>query len=319
MLGGGYPLCPRFNFNNPGVRDYFLDVSRHWIDFGVDGWRLDVPEEIQHDEFWRSFRRVVKEANPDAYIVGEIWHEGYDWLRGDRFDALMNYALNRAAFGFFAHDTLRTDYAPGGYALHKINGHDFARTVEHLVNLHDPQIVQAQLNLLDSHDTARVPWIVNDDESAQRLCILFQMTMPGVPCIYYGDEIGMTGANDPYCRAAFPWHDEGGWKHELLEFYRQATALRHQYPALRTGTYQTLWADEKRFAFQRKLGHQSAIVAFNTAHDTAHLELDVEGSSRVYKRVWPHQSENLAPILPVDGKISDLVVEPRAAVVLVGE
>lgn len=261
------PALPKFNINNPGVRDYLLDVAQYWIDFGVDGWRLDVPEEIDDVPFWQEFRRRVRAANPEAYIVGEIWHEAQDWLRGDRFDAVMNYVFNRNAFGYFAAKTLRTDYKPGGYELRALSGREFAHAVDHMLGLHDWQVTLAQLNLLDSHDTARALWMVDGDVSALRLCTLFQMTMPGAPCIYYGDEIGMTGGHDPDCRGAFPWDDAPAWDMGLLDFFKRAIALRHAHPALRTGTFRLLRADDAVYAFLRTLEHdgtrEDVLVIFN--------------------------------------------------------
>ena len=95
------PALPKFNTDNPGVRDYLFDVAKFWIDIGIDGWRLDVPGDIDDDSFWREFRQVVKEANPEAYICGEIWHEAARWLQGDQFDAVMNYIFTRNALAFF--------------------------------------------------------------------------------------------------------------------------------------------------------------------------------------------------------------------------
>ena len=159
----GLPALPKLNVANPGVRAYLLEVAAHWIEFGVDGWRLDVAEEIKDESFWQEFRRVVKHANPDAYLVGEIWHEAPDWLRGDRFDAVMNYVLARAALGFFGAVTLRTDYKPGGFALESLDAHEFAQVIEQNMSLYDREIVHAQLNLMDSHDSARTLWVVNGD------------------------------------------------------------------------------------------------------------------------------------------------------------
>lgn len=254
---------PKLNVANPGVRDYLLDVARHWIDFGIDGWRLDVPEEIDDVDFWQRFRKVVKGANPDTYVVGEVWHDGTTWLQGDRFDGVMNYVFSRAAISFFGANTLRSDYRPGGYELAPSGGSQFAKRVERILALHHPQVTHAQLNLLDSHDTARLSWIVGGDESALRLCILFQMTMPGVPCLYYGTEVGMTGGPDPDCRGAFPWHKEESWNHDLLAFVRRVTALRHAHAALSLGSYQTLHADHETFAFQRDCVGESVVVIFN--------------------------------------------------------
>ena len=321
----GNPALPKFNFKNPGVRDYFLQVAKHWIDFGIDGWRLDVPEEIDDEAFWQDFRRVVKEANPDAYIVGEIWHEAQEWLRGDRFDAVMNYVFNRAAFGFFAAQTLRTDYEPGGYRLQSLNVSEFAMACERMTSLYDPQVVFAQLNLLDSHDTARTPWIVGGDESAQRLCILFQMTMPGAPCIYYGDEIGMTGASDPYCRGAFPWDDRTHWDHSLLHFHTRAIAMRHQHTVLRIGDFQTVFAEGQVYAFQRKLHddlhNDVAIVILNAGYDEARITLrpkfQIENGT-ILRDVW-NQSADQATISAQDGQLANIHVAARSAVVLIAE
>jgi cyclomaltodextrinase / maltogenic alpha-amylase / neopullulanase len=310
----GIPALPKFNIANPGVRDYLLEVARYWVDFGIDGWRLDVPEEIKDETFWQSFRCVVKEANPDAYIVGEIWHTAQEWLRGDKFDAVMNYIFSRAAFGFFAADTLRMDYHPGGFHLAPLTAQAFAKTVDQMLALYPWPIIQSQLNLLDSHDTARALWIVNGDESALRLCTLFQMTMPGAPCIYYGDEIGMTGATDPYCRAAFPWHDKTQWNQGLLDFYQRAIALRHQYPVLSLGDYETLHSDHTLYAFRRTTIDASAIVIFNTGNQAKTVDLTVKAMADVdlcYRDVWHVGDYQLQ-----GGKLASVTVPARDVVVL---
>jgi cyclomaltodextrinase len=282
------PALPKFNIKNPGVRDYILNVARHWIEFGIDGWRLDVPKEIDDPDFWRQFRRVVKGTNPEAYICGEIWHSAQEWLQGDRFDAVMNYPFSRATLGFFGADTLKTNYKPGGYELKPLDAPAFADQIDRMHALYDWQVNQVQFNLLDSHDTARTLWIVAGDQSALRLCVLFQMTMPGAPCIYYGDEIGMIGAADPHCRAAFPWPDESQWDSDLLAFYRRAIALRHRYPVLRTGAFQRLSARHGVYAFSRTLEQQHAVVIFNTNAQATHLNLEVADlrQGQVFEGVW---------------------------------
>jgi neopullulanase len=274
-----------------------------------------VPEEIKDEQFWQDFRRVVKRANPDAYIVGEIWHEAPDWLRGDRFDAVMNYILSRAALGFFAAETLRLDYKPGGFALAPMNATAFAKAIDTMLSLYDWQIIQAQLNLIDSHDTARTLWMVGGDESALRLCTLFQLTMPGAPCIYYGDEIGMTGGHDPLCRGAFPWHEQERWNHELLDFYRRAIALRHRYPALSMGGFKALYADHHLYAFRRDGEGQTVIVAFNAGHEAATLDLKVGAGleGRRCTDVWLSGEYAVKR-----GKLARIQVPAREAVVLVG-
>jgi cyclomaltodextrinase len=177
---------------------------------------LDVPTEIDDHSFWQAFRQVVKAANPEAYLCGEIWRPAERWLQGNQFDAVMNYPFNRAVLGFCGAQTLVQNARQGSFPLTPGTAEAFARQIDELYSRYDWQVNYAQLNLLDSHDTARALWLMGDDQSALRLCVLCQMTMPGAPCIYYGDEIGMSAAQDPFCRAAFPWQDQGQWDHELL-------------------------------------------------------------------------------------------------------
>ena len=290
------PALPKFNIKNEGVRRYLLDVARFWIDFGIDGWRLDVPEEIDDVAFWRAFRKTVKDGNPEAYIVGEIWHEAKEWLRGDRFDAVMNYVFSRLALGFFGGENLITSYKPGGYTLVDLDGRDLAAGIQHMYGLYSWEVAQAQLNLMDSHDTARTLWTAGGDESALRLCTLLQMTMPGAPCIYYGDEIGMTGATDPFSRAAFPWQDTKQWNESLLAFFQRSGALRRQHPVLRTGDFKIVHAEQDIFAFQRELDGTTAVVVFNRgqqerAVDIA-LKADAHGTAwqGAFHDVWNDQA-----------------------------
>jgi len=315
----GIAALPKFNIKNPGVRDHLLEVAEYWINFGIDGWRLDVPEEINDPPFWRDFRRVVKSANPDAYIVGEIWHEAQDWLRGDRFDAVMNYIFSRAALGFFGAETLRLDYKPGGFLLAPLTAVAFGKAIDYMLQLYDWPIIQTQLNLMDSHDTARTLWMVNDDESALRLCLLFQMTMPGAPCIYYGDEIGMTGGHDPDSRGAFPWEQPETWNQDLLDVHRRAIHLRHRYPVLSLGDFQALYAAPQGqsavYAFRRNLAGQTAIMIFNASQHGATLDLPVGAGleGRLLSDVWLGGQYTVKR-----GKLARLTVPAREAVVLIG-
>jgi neopullulanase len=283
------PALPKFNIGNPGVRAYLLDVARHWTAFGIDGWRLDVPTEINDPSFWPAFRHIVKGTNPDAYLCGELWRPAPHWVQGDRFDGLMNYPFSRATLGYFGAPTLRRDYRPGGYAVEPLTAEGFARQIDALLALYPWSVTTAQLNLLDSHDTARALWIVGEDQSALRLCVLCQMTMPGAPCLYYGDEIGLSSGPDPFCRAAFPWQAPQQWDRDLFAFYRQAIALRHRYPTLRTGTFHTLYADGAIYAFGRTLRSQAAVVVFNAGISPVTLDLPLAGwrhPGQIFEAVW---------------------------------
>lgn len=272
----GNPALPKFNTNTPAVRQFIFDVARYWIEFGIDGWRLDVPAEIDDDSFWQEFRRVVKGANPEAYIVGEIWHEAERWLQGDQFDAVMNYGISRAAVGFFGRDTFERRYRPGGFKLRPYGARAFANEIDRLMGLYPWPITQVQLNLLDSHDTARFLHVAGGDVDALKLSLLFMMTIPGAPCIYYGTEIGMTGGPDPDCRRVFPWHDPASWDRDLLDFTRRAIALRHAHPALRRGTYTVLYAHDDVVAFARQAETNSVVVLFNAGNELRAVSVDVD-------------------------------------------
>lgn len=267
---------PKFNTNTPAVREFIFDVARHWIEFGVDGWRLDVPTEIDDDEFWREFRRVVRAANSEAYIVGEIWGPAQRWLMGDQYDAVMNYGISRAALGLFGRESFDREYRPGGFKLVPLGARAFAHEVQRMMEVYPWDIVQAQFNLLDSHDTARFINQAKGDWQTLRQSLLFLMTIPGAPCLYYGTEIGMTGGPDPDCRRAFPWHDRAAWNLDLLEFTKRAIRLRREHPALRRGKYAAVYAHEDLLAFARRAEDESALVLFNAGPQARTITLDVD-------------------------------------------
>ncbi len=309
------PALPSLNTENPGVRDYIFGVARHWVEFGIDAWRLDVPFEIDDDSFWQEFRRVVKDANPDTYICGEIWWDARRWLQGDQFDSVMNYIFMDNVISFFGAKTLRPDYKRKHLDLLPLDAPAFAKAIDKMYGLYDWEINLVQLNLLDSHDTARALWIMGEDVSALRLCVLFQMTAPGAPCIYYGDEIGLSAADDPSCREAFPWHREEMWDRDLLTFYRQATALRHAYPVLRTGTFTPAYAENDVYAFSRKLNEQEALVVFNTSTRETTRTIPVKELEAVtFNQVWP---ETDGKTYSVSGGHVEVPLPAREAVVMV--
>ena len=262
----GIASLPKFNTNTTAVREFLWRVATYWLKQGIDGWRLDVPNEIDDDEFWQEFRRRCKSINSEAYIVGELWGEAHRWLQGDQFDGQMNYLFTRAALGFFSGqnmdqtDTVRTGY---GY-IQPLNATQFATELDRIFNkLYDSEIVFSQMNMLGSHDTPRTLTVARHDKTALRLMYLCQMTVPGAPNIYYGDEIGMSGAHDPYCRGAFPWHDEGSWDNTLREDIKQYIQLRNESPVLRRGDFRIMYANECVVMYQRRYRGQTAVIAFN--------------------------------------------------------
>jgi len=312
----GLPALPKFNTNTPAVREFLWGVGQHWIEQGVDGWRLDVAAEIDDDAFWQEFRRRVKRANPDAYIVAEIWHEARRWLQGDQYDATMNYLFNKACIAFFAGDdmdrplTERKGYSP----IHPLDAPGFAMFVDDTLGLYDWQINLAQLSLLGSHDTARFLSVARGDESALRLATLYQMAYPGPPSIYYGDEIGLTGGNDPECRAAMPW-DESVWNAGLRGYFKKCIALRHNHAALRRGEYRQLCADGMLYAFARRWGEETLVVALNAGRATAALEIPVAGLLADGTRL-EHIFQARGSHTVSGGFVHDLSLPPRSGVVL---
>ena len=287
----GIASLPKFNTNTPAVREFLWRVATHWLKQGIDGWRLDVPNEINDDAFWQEFRRRCKAINPDAYIVGELWGEAHRWLQGDQFDGQMNYLFSRAALGLFVgHNMDQMDTVRMGYGyIQPLNASQFATELERIFNqLYDPEIVFAQMNMLGSHDTPRNLTIARHDKTALRLMYLCQMTVPGAPNIYYGDEIGLSGAHDPYCRGAFPWHDEGSWDVTLLEDIKQYIQLRHDTAALRRGDFRVLYANDCVVVYQREYRGQTAVIAFNISEHPEQIFAPPGFSKRLEEKLNPN-------------------------------
>ena len=270
------PALPKFNTNTPSVRDFIFGVAEHWIKFGIDGWRLDVPAEINDDLFWQEFRQRVKTINPDAYIVGEIWEDAQRWLKGDQFDAVMNYQITIASLGFFTgeHLDLPETMRAGGYRnrVRRLNGNEFGDHLDHVLGLYAPSINQVQFNLLDSHDTPRFLTSASGDLESLKLAMLFMFMCPGTPCIYYGDEIGLDGRQDPDCRKSFVW-DKSKWNDGLRDYTKRCITLRQSHPALRRGSYHRLYSNENVYVFARVLNNDVLIAAFNAGNQQEEVNI----------------------------------------------
>jgi glycosidase len=235
---GFYGDMPKFNTANPEVKQYLLDVAEYWIrEIGIDGWRLDVANEVDH-HFWREFRQRVKAANPDAYIVGEVWSDSIMWLLGDQFDSVMNYPFSNKVLEFFSQSN--TD----GFA--------FANNMGYLLIRYPKQTSEVIFNLLCSHDTARVLTRVGEDKRRLKLCVVFLLTYIGTPCIFYGDEIGLKGGDDPDCRSCMEWNPDKR-DNELFDFYKMLIHLRKENKVLQRGYFRFLKADpdDQRIIYER--------------------------------------------------------------------
>ncbi len=313
----GIPALPEFNTDNPAVRSMIFDIARHWLEFGIDGWRLDVPADIDDDSFWQEFRRVVKGANPEAYICGEIWWNAQRWLRGDQFDAVMNYLITSPLISFFGGKTLRPGFQREHLTLRPIDAPEFAQDLQDMYDLYDWNINFAQMNMLDSHDMARALWIMGEDKSALKLCALAMMTLPGAPCVYYGDEIGLSADGDPYCREAFPWDQDERWDHALLAHYQAAIGLRTRYPVLRTGQFQTIYAQGSVYACLRRLEDQTAVVIYNAGEQGQAIEIGLPAGISGLAQAWPvnqqvpHQVEGGRLLSTIPGRDGLVLVTPN--------
>jgi cyclomaltodextrinase len=271
----GIPALPKLNVGERAVREYLWRVAEHWLRFGIDGWRLDVPAEIDDRSFWQEFRRRCRAINPEAYLVGEIWHVAPDWVSGDRFDGLMNYPLAQAVIGFVGgrslnEPLLRSHHEYG--RVTRLDGPAFASRLGELLSVYEPATTAVQLNLLASHDTPRVLSLLGGDVEAMELAVLLQGTLPGAPCVYYGDEVGVTGGKDPESRKAFPW-DSSRWASDLLEATRATFGLRRAEPALRADDVSLLSFGGQALAFERRLGDRRLGVALNAGEAAASLGL----------------------------------------------
>lgn len=256
-----FKSLPKFNISNPQVRKYLLEVARYWIERGADGWRLDVPNEIEDDSFWAEFRDVVKAANQDAYLVGEIWEVDPRWVGEGRFDGLMNYPLRKSVLRFLTG---------------KIEAPAFAGRIDRLLARYEEENRKAMYNPLGSHDTQRVATFLKGDRDLIKMAFLIQFAFPGAPAIYYGDEIGMQGGEDPDCRGAFPW-EEGAWDVALRDFVRCLIDLRKRHVELRRGSYVPLTTEKRdaTFLFGRTLGVDSMLIAINASSSPQHVQVPV--------------------------------------------
>jgi glycosidase len=358
----GHKTLPEFREDEEGIvagpRDYIFAATRRWMDpdgdgdpsDGIDGWRLDVAFCVAHP-FWKKWRKVVKGVNPDAYITAELIDpvpELKPYLQGDEFDAVMNYNFAFASSDYFADEKTR------------ISTTEFDRRLQELRDAFPPGVAEVQQNLFGSHDTDRIgSHIVNRDKehannweayfnfskvengqydprkptleelASQKLFAVLQMTYVGAPMIYYGDEVGMWGANDPDCRKPMVWDDlvyedevtlpDGSENdqpdkvevnRDLLEYYRKLIALRRDLPSLRRGSFETVLIDDENqlYGFRRKLNDEEVMVILNNSNEKREAVLEVAGN---WQDRW-----NGGQLSATVGRLS-VPLAPRGASILV--
>lgn len=261
---GYYPAMPKLRLGNRAAREYFLDVGTWWIRHaGIDGWRLDVADEADFT-FWQEFRRAVKAAKEDALLIGETWKDGRDLLRGDGMDSVMNYLFRGAAVGYFAE--------------RRLDALEFDRRLQRMRNAYPDAALPVLYNLLGSHDTPRFMTLCGGDMSRVRLAVAFQMTFPGMPAVYYGDEFAMRGENDPGCRGAMDWADGD---RDLYAFYRSMISLRKANQPLRLGDFRSILCGGSVYGYARRHEGQAVYVLLNNGDEEKRLRVPLFGREKL--------------------------------------
>jgi glycosidase len=295
----GFDSIPVLTKSNPQVKEYFLTganaISKLWLRRGAGAWRMDVSGDASFpSDYWPAFRTVVKATRSDALTISETWQKDSTLLRmilGDRLDTTMNYRLRDAVIAFLAPGPFDSKgFADSG---HSIPPSVFAERMASQREDYADAAYYSLMNLLDSHDTERLLWTLTPgDESpagreldagnvaagkrALRLASVIQFTVPGMPTVYYGDEAGITGDDDPDDRRTYPWADLGGSPDaNQLAHYRALGTLRHDVAALTAGDFRILLTDDAKgvVAYGRKTGSQAAIVLVNRGGSPARLDV----------------------------------------------
>lgn len=300
----GFDSIPVINKTLAQVQDYFVtgtnSVSKYWLGQGADGWRLDVMGDASFPNgYWESFRSVVKTKDPNAVIIGELWQKDSTllrYLRGDRADTTMNYRLRDAVLGLLTPNA-SFDGKGFGDSGRQISPTEFANRILSIREDYPDAAYYSLMNLLDSHDTERLLWTLtsgaetradrelntanlNAGKQRVRLASLIQFTLPGAPTVYYGDEVGVTGDDDPDDRRTYPWADKGGSPdNAMFAHYASLAWFREFVPALATGDLRMLVSDDATgaLAYGRKLNNQGVVVVVNRGATEQTITVPVSG------------------------------------------
>lgn len=299
----GFDSIPVINKSLPAVQSYFLtgtnSVSRYWLQKGAGGWRMDVSGDPSFpDGYWETFRQVAKATRPDSLLISETWQKDSTllrMLRGDRLDTTMNYRLRDAVIGLLAPGNFDSKgFADSG---RPIEPSEFAARVASMREDYPDGAYYSLMNLLDSHDTERLLWTLTPGAETRaekelnaanlaagkdslKIASLIQFTMPGAPTVYYGDEVGITGDDDPDDRRTYPWADTGGSPdNNLFAHYQTLSNLRKQHAVLTDGDIRILLADdaEDTVAYGRKTNTQAAVMVINRGSQSQSVSIPVAG------------------------------------------
>lgn len=258
---------PKLNMGNPETRKYFTDVAKYWIsECDIDGWRLDVCDDVEH-MFWRELKKEVECVKRDALLVGEMYHQGKSFLMGDQIDSIMNYTFRELMLDFFVRRSINA-----------------AQLNHYLVEYRENymECISRQLwNLLDSHDTARFLTEVGDKDT-YKLATVLQFLWSGTPYVFYGDEVGVKGENDPFCRQCMIW-DKEKQDQDLLKHFKRLISIRKSYYPVIEGRYECLFAEHSQMIFSKKKGNINLYVFVNNDNEK---EMDISRYAGKYSDIY---------------------------------
>ena len=279
---------PKFNTSNKEVKEYLLNVGSYWIDeIGIDGWRLDVCDEVDHC-FWRDFKKKIKQKKDDAVLIGEIMHEASSFLKGDQLDSIMNYPFKGAMIDFFGKRSINAEQFDDILAKNRV--------------IYMDDINKQLWNLIGSHDTSRFLTECNQKIERMKLAIVFQFTYIGVPYIYYGDEVGLSGGEEPQSRKCMIWNYEKQ-NSELLELYKKMIRIRKENKTLIYGDYKTIYCKDNVIAFVRKDKKSTMLIVINNTYKKIKIDLKI---NHEYLNIITGENEiinEMIEVNPMDYKI----------------
>ena len=291
----GHDTLPKLNYEeSPKLYEYIMRIARKWVSppYNVDGWRLDVAADLgqtaeYNHHFWHEFRSNVKEANPNAIVLAEHYGDPTEWLKGDQWDTVMNYDAFMEPLTWFLTGVEKHSDEYRGDLIG--NADAFFGSMRHYMTRFNTQSLQVAMNELSNHDHSRFLTRTNHqvgrissrgadaanegvNKNLFRMAVLMQMTWPGAPTIYYGDEAGLCGWTDPDSRRAYPWGHED---EELIQYHKELIRIHKEHQVLRTGSILFLFGEYQCISYGRFDDNEHIVVAINISQDTRHMEIPV--------------------------------------------
>lgn len=291
----GHDTLPKLNYEeSPKLYEYIMRIARKWVSppYNVDGWRLDVAADLgqtaeYNHHFWHEFRRNVKEANPNAIVLAEHYGDPTEWLKGDQWDTVMNYDAFMEPLTWFLTGVEKHSDEYRGDLIG--NADAFFGSMRHYMTRFNTQSLQVAMNELSNHDHSRFLTRTNHqvgrissrgadaanegvNKNLFRMAVLMQMTWPGAPTIYYGDEAGLCGWTDPDSRRAYPWGHED---EELIQYHKELIRIHKEHQVLRTGSILFLFGEYQCISYGRFDDNEHIVVAINISQVTRHMEIPV--------------------------------------------